>query len=82
MSSNFDKWGDAVFQFGKEASDAVKKVASEAKEAVDKKSKELDLKNKYAELGKAYFNAHKNDSIYEYDVMVDIINLEQEIENL
>lgn len=86
MSELFGKIEEAVISVGKEASKAAKEatqaakdVTGSAKEKLDIKSKEFDIKTLCTELGKAYYEAHKDDAEFEFEQMQKIIDLENEI---
>jgi len=82
MSDVFNKFEDAVYAFGKEATRTAKEVAGNAKNKIDVKSKEYDLKNLYADLGRLYYADHKDDADYAYSKMLDIRVAEAELEQL
>ncbi len=66
----FDKLGDSIVTAGKTVSDKAKEVSDTAKLNLDIKNKEIQLKEVYTTLGKAYFEAHKDDE--ENDHIEDI----------
>ena len=80
--SNYEKIEDMIISAGRTAVSATKEIAGAAKNKIDVKTKEYDLKMLYAELGRAYYNDHKNDEPYDYDVMQTILNAEAELKNL
>ncbi|MEE1027145.1 MAG: hypothetical protein UH211_00495 [Agathobacter sp.] len=89
MSELFEKIEEAVISVGKEASkvakdatQAAKDATSSAKEKIDIKSKEYDMKVLFAEIGKAYFEKHRDDEEFEYDQMQALIDLDNEIKVL
>lgn len=61
----FDKLGESLVSAGKDVSQKAKDVSEIAKLKLDIKSKEDYVEKKYAELGMAYFNNHKEDEACE-----------------
>ena len=57
----FDKLGESLVSAGKDVSQKAKDVSEIAKLKLDIKSKEDYVEKKYAELGQAYFNTHRED---------------------
>jgi polyhydroxyalkanoate synthesis regulator phasin len=57
----FDKLGDSIVTAGKTVSDKAKEVSDTAKLNLDIKNKEMQLKDEYVALGKAYYEAHKDE---------------------
>lgn len=62
----FDKLGDSIVTAGKTVSDKAKEVSDTAKLNLDIKNKEMQLKDVYTTLGKAYYEAHKDDEENEH----------------
>ncbi|MBD5554286.1 MAG: zinc ribbon domain-containing protein [Roseburia sp.] len=57
----FDKLGESLVSAGKDVGQRAKDVSEIAKLKIDIKSKEDYVQKKYADLGAAYFEKHKND---------------------
>lgn len=57
----FDKLGETLVSAGKDVSQMAKDMSGVAKLKLDIKSKEDFVKSQYVELGKEYYNAHKDD---------------------
>lgn len=57
----FDKLSESLVSAGKDVSQKAKDVSEIAKLKLDIKSKEDYVEKKYAELGQAYFTAHKEE---------------------
>lgn len=56
-----DDLGDSIVKGGRQAADWTKNTANTAKLSVDIRTREDDLEKAFAELGKKYYNEHKND---------------------
>lgn len=61
MAFDFDKIKTGIISAGKEMGDAVSDASSSAKIKIDIKTKEDFLEKQFAELGRAYYEAHKDD---------------------
>ena len=89
MSELLEKIEEAVISVGKETSKTAKEITQAAKDAkdsakdkIDIKSKEYDMKVLYAEIGKLYFEKHRDDEEFEYEQMQQLIDLDNEIKVL
>lgn len=83
MADSFEKLEDILISAGKEVAKTTKELAGNAKDKIDIKSKEYDLKQLYAELGRTYYNDHLADETCDYDdLMQKIMNLDVEINQL
>ena len=89
MSELLEKIEEAVISVGKETSKTAKELTQAAKDAKDSakekiyiKSKEYDMKVLYAEIGKLYFEKHRDDEEFEYEQMQQLIDLDNEIKVL
>ena len=59
--SFFDEMKESLVSAGKDVSQKAKEVSGVAKLKLDVKSKEDYVEKQYAELGRTYFDAHKDD---------------------
>ena len=84
MAIDFDKLKDDLFSVGKEVGDRVSDVSNIAKLKLDVRSKEDFLERQFAQLGRMYYAAHKNDveAVAEQDTFVAIAETEAQIEGI
>ena len=61
IMSFFDEMKESLVSAGKDVSQKAKEVSGVAKLKLDVKSKEDYVEKQYAELGRTYFDAHKDD---------------------
>ena len=61
--SFFDEMKESLVSAGKDVSQKAKEVSGVAKLKLDVKSKEDYVEKQYAELGRTYFDAHKDSNI-------------------
>lgn len=61
MNIDFEKIKSDIVAAGKDVGAKAKEVSNTAKIKLDIRTKEEFLQNQYAELGKAYYEAHKDD---------------------
>lgn len=82
MAIDFDKIKDDLFSMGKEVGDRVSDVSNIAKLKIELRSKEDDLQKQFAELGRMYYDAHKEDtaSVAEQDMFSAIEDTLEQIE--
>ncbi len=66
--ANFDKFGEKLAQAGNHAARKAKELSSTAKLSVDIRTKEDQVQKMYAEIGKKYYEAHKDDADCEEQV--------------
>ena len=82
MAFDFGQLKQTIVSAGKEVGDKAKEVSSVAKIKLDIRTKEDFITKQYAELGKAYYEAHKNEDVPEKSFFVTIQEAEKEIEKL
>lgn len=82
MTIDFDKLKDDLFSVGKEVGDRVSDVSNIAKLKLELRSKEDFIQRQFAELGRLYYEAHKDasDSVAEQDLFNSIAETEAQIE--
>lgn len=69
----FEKIGETLVSAGKDAAQKAKDLSGVAKLNLDIKSKEDYVQRQYAELGKIYYEAHKDDAVVEGSEHVELI---------
>ena len=81
MTIDFDKLKDDLFSVGKEVGDRVSDVSNIAKLKLELRSKEDFIQRQFAELGRLYYEAHKEaaDSVAEQDMFNSIAETEAQI---
>ena len=81
MTIDFDKLKDDLFSVGKEVGDRVSDVSNIAKLKLELRSKEDFIQRQFAELGRLYYDAHKEDadSVAEQDLFNSIAETEAQI---
>ena len=62
IMSFFDEMKESLVSAGKDVSQKAKEVSGVAKLKLDVKSKEDYVEKQYAELGRTYFDAHRDDA--------------------
>lgn len=63
----FDKLGETLVSAGKEVTQKAKDISGVAKLNLDIKAKEDFVQKQYAEIGKLYYEAHKDDVEIEFE---------------
>ena len=86
MAFDFDKIKDGLVNAGKEMESIAKDVSAVAKIKMDIHNKEVFLEKQYALLGKAFYNAHKDEDVEEKNYFpsiteadADLIRLNEEL---
>ena len=81
MTIDFDKLKDDLFSVGKEVGDRVSDVSNIAKLKLELRSKEDFIQRQFAELGRLYYEAHKEaaDSVAVQDLFNSIAETEAQI---
>ena len=81
MTIDFDKLKDDLFSVGKEVGDRVSDFSNIAKLKLELRSKEDFIQRQFAELGRLYYEAHKEaaDSVAEQDLFNSIAETEAQI---
>ena len=81
MTIDFDKLKDDLFSVGKEVGDRVSDVSNIAKLKLELRSKEDFIQRQFEELGRLYYEAHKEaaDSVAEQDMFNSIAETEARI---
>lgn len=74
-----DKLGDTLVSVGKDVTQKTKDVSGIAKLKLEIKSKEGSLKELYAEIGKSYYEAHKDEDVPEKNYFDCIAEIRDEI---
>lgn len=82
MAFDFEQLKQTIVSAGKEVGDKAKEVSSAAKIKLDIRTKEDFLTKQYTELGKAYYQAHKNEDVPEKSYFSSIEEAQKEIEKL
>ena len=73
--SFFDEMKESLVSAGKDVSQKAKEVSGVAKLKLDVKSKEDYVEKQYAELGRTYFDAHKDDEENAENEQFKVINV-------
>jgi len=63
----FNKIGDTIFSTGKDVSQKAKDLSGIAKLKLDIKMKEDFVEKQYAQVGKKYYETHKDDAVLDYE---------------
>lgn len=82
MALDLNKIKDSLVNAGKEVENRAKDVSSVAKIKMDIHNKEVFLEKQYALLGKAFYNAHKDEDVEEKTYFPSITEAEAELERL
>ena len=82
MAFDFEHLKQTVVSAGKEVADKAKETSSIAKLKLDIRTKEDFLTKQYAELGKAFYQAHKNEDVAEKAFFPTIAEAEEEVNRL
>ncbi len=82
MAFDFDKLKDSLFSAGKEVEEFAKDASKVAKLKYDIHNKEVFLEKQYALLGKAFYEAHKNEDVEEKAYFPSIEEAKQELARL
>ena len=81
--SFFDEMKESLVSAGKDVSQKAKEVSGVAKLKLDVKSKEDYVEKQYAELGRTYFDAHRNEQFKVIkEALAEIERMKTEILNL
>lgn len=75
----FDKLGDTLVSVGKDVSQKAKDVSGITKLNMDIRSKENAVKNLYAQIGQAYYEAHQGEDVKEKDIFEQIRTMKEDI---
>lgn len=78
----FEKLGDTIVNVGKDVTQKAKDVSGIAKLKLDIKSKEDFIREQYMELGKAYYERHKDVTVEEQARFDQIKEASEEIEKM
>lgn len=82
MAFDFEQIKQTMVSAGKEVSEKAKEASSIAKLKLDIHTKEEFLTKQYAELGKAFYQAHKNEDVPERSFFATIAEAEEELDRL
>lgn len=82
MAFDFDKLKDGIVNVGKEVGEFAKDTSKIAKLKYEIHSKESFLEKQYALLGKAFYNAHKDEDVEEKAYFPSIAEAEEELAKL
>lgn len=82
MAFDFDKLKEGLVSVGKEVEEFAKDTSKVAKLKYDIHAKESFLEKQYALLGKAFYNAHKDEEVEEKAYFPSITEAEQELARL
>lgn len=82
MAFDFDKIKDSLISAGKEVESMAKDVSAVAKIKMDIHNKEVFLEKQYALLGKAFYNAHKDEDVEEKNYFPSIVEAEADLVRL
>ena len=84
MAFDFMKFRDDVLAAGKQAGDKMNEVSAQARLRFDIKAKEDFIRSQYTELGRAYYERHKDDPDLgdNLDAFMAIKEAAEEIERL
>ena len=78
----FEKLGDTIVSVGKDVTQKAKDVSGIAKLKLDIRSKEDFIKEQYIELGKTYYEAHKEEEVEDQARFDQITEALEEIERM
>ena len=78
----FDDLGDTLVSAGKDVSKKAKDLSGVAKLNLDIKAKEDFVQRQYAEIGRQYYEAHKDDDAVEFEQMASIEEALESIEDM
>ena len=79
MAFDFDKIKDGLVNAGKVMESIAKDVSAVAKIKMDIHNKEVFLEKQYALLGKAFYNAHKDEDVEEKNYFPSITEAEADL---
>ncbi len=77
-----DKIGDSLTSTGKDISKLAKEVSKSSKINIDIFSVEEAIKKQYMELGRAYYDKHRNNETYEFEQCAKIKESYHKIEKM
>lgn len=78
----FDKLGETLMTAGRDVSQKAKELSGAAKLNLDIKAKEDFVQKQYAEIGKQYYEAHKDDASTEFEQFASIREALESIEQM
>lgn len=78
----FDKIGETLVTAGRDVSQKAKDLSGTAKLNLDIKAKEDFLQKQYAEVGRLYYEAHKDDVEPAYEQFESIREAEESVEQM
>ena len=78
----FDKLSETLTNAGKDVSQKAKDLSGVAKLTMDIHTKEDQVQKLYAQMGKCYFESHKDDDFSEYEQMSQIKEMVSVIEDM
>ena len=79
---NFDKMKEGLINVGKDVEEFAKNTSNTAKIKYDIHNKESFIEKQYALLGKAYYEAHKDEEVPEQEYFNSIKEAEEELAKL
>lgn len=82
MAFDFDKLKDSIISVGKDVEEFAKDTSKQAKLKYDIHTKEDFLEKQYALLGKAFYEAHKDEDVEEKAYFPSIAEAEKELARL
>lgn len=82
MAFDFDKLKESLVSAGKEVEEFAKDASKTAKLKYEIHNKEVFLEKQYALLGKAFYEAHKDEDVEEKTYFPSIEEAKQELERL
>ncbi len=82
MAFDFEAVKNTIVSAGKEVGDKAKEASSVAKIKLDIRAKEDFLQKQYAELGRMYYVAHKDEEVPEQECFASISEAIDEIKSL
>ncbi len=78
----FDKIGDTLVSVSKDATQKAKDLSDLAKIRMDMRTKQEYISKQYTEIGKAYYEKHKNDEEPKYEQVTSIREAEEVLDEL
>ena len=78
----FDKLGETLMTAGRDVSQKAKELSGAAKLNLDIKAKEDFVQKQYAEIGRQYYEAHKDDASTEFEQFASIREALESIEQM
>lgn len=77
-----DKLSDTIVTVSKDATQKAKSISEIAKLRLDIRTKEDDINKKYQQIGKLYFEEHKDDEEPAYEQIISIKEAQEVLEEL